>query len=505
MHFQRSSGILLHPTCLPSGFGIGDLGPKAFEFIDFLASAGQRRWQVLPLSPTGFGDSPYQAESAFAGNILMISPDFLFEDGLVGRATLDDARRPDSASVDFAAVSRMKRGVLAEAFDSLKKAGALSIVADFAEFKQENSHWLDSFALFSVIKSRFGGGPWSQWPRTFQERGSAEVAGFEAEERDSVEAEKFFQFLFFRQWRRLKLRAAERGIRIIGDLPIFVAMDSSDVWNAPEDFKLDGEFRPSVVAGVPPDFFSPTGQLWGNPVYDWLKMRDDGFKWWVSRMRQSLELFDIVRLDHFRGFAANYEIPGSSETAENGHWVPVPGRDLFATLRWVFGDLPVIAEDLGFITEDVRELRREFGFPGMKILQYAWGGGPENEHLPHNFPRECVAYTGTHDNETLTGWLRDMEREAALSDEGRTRLRFCFDYLDADSGDACWKMIRALYASVAETVIVPFQDLLGAGPAARMNTPSTVGGNWTWRFLESELSEDLARRLELLSRTFGRC
>lgn len=503
MDFQRSAGILLHPTSLPTDFGIGDLGPKAFAFVDFLERSGFSHWQILPLGPPGYGDSPYQSFSAFAGSHRLISLEVLANMGLLGKSDLAEARRFQAGTVDFGMVDAAKNPMLRRAFKRFVEVYGTSseVWLKFEDFKASQAHWLEPFCGFMALKACNGGSHWTEW-RSIEANDPVDPRHAELEA--GRDLERFTQFVFFEQWKDLRRYANSKGIRIIGDVPIFVAHDSADVWSTPSDYKLRPDGSATVVAGVPPDFFSQTGQLWGNPIYDWSRMRDDGFKWWVARIRHALEMYDVVRIDHFRGFAACYEIPGSAITAESGEWVAVPGNDLFATLKWVFGDLPFIAEDLGFITDDVRELRDRFGFPGMRILQYGLGGDASNENLPHNYPRHCVAYSGTHDNQTLRGWYEDLRRRASQDENASRQLRFCEDYLSSAERSFVDGAVKALLASPAELVVVPMQDILGLDDESRMNTPGTVGGNWDWVLDESALSDDVSDNLRRLAEVFGR-
>lgn len=504
MNFERSCGILLHPTSLPSLWGIGDFGTPAHKFIEFLERSGQKYWQVLPLGPTGFGDSPYQSLSAFAGNPLLVSPERLAEEGLLEQSDID-VPRIDSGRVDYGKALDVKGKLLEKAFTGFKDSRGASDEG-FGAFCGENSFWLDDYALFRSLKSANGERPWFEWEAGYKRRESGAIEVFKEESADRILFEKFCQYVFFKQWFALKEHAASKGVRIIGDLPLFLSMDSAEVWSTPAEFKLNDDLTPKVVAGVPPDFFSKTGQLWGNPIYDWQRMRDDGFRWWVSRIRHSLKMMDVVRIDHFRGLVGTYEVPGGSDTAEHGEWVAVPGADLFSTLKWVFGELPMIAEDLGFITDDVVRLRESFGIPGMRILQFGFGGDAGNPALPHNYRVDCVAYTGTHDNDTAVGWF-DSLRAHAEGEEGLRRERemeFCMNYLGSDGKEIHWDLIRALMASVASLVIVPLQDVLGLGGEARMNTPSTVDGNWKWRFMDGDLTEAVSARLKKLVEVYGR-
>jgi 4-alpha-glucanotransferase len=472
---------------LPSPFGIGDLGPEAYKFVDFLAGAGQCLWQVLPLGPTGYGDSPYASYSAFAGNTLLISPEELAREGLL--TELDSEAR--SGPVDYGVAHELKADLLRRAYNNFNNT---DLRADFESFTRQQAHWLDDYALFRALKDENAGQAWTEWDRPK----AAHV---------QVEAQKFYQFLFFRQWFALKKYANDRGIKIIGDFPIFVAHDSADVWTNPEQFKLDPDGKPLVVAGVPPDYFSSTGQLWGNPLYNWERMRADGFKWWIERVRAMFAMVDIARVDHFRGFAASWEIPGGDTTAERGRWVETPGRELFTSIREALGELPVIAEDLGVITPDVVALRDELGFPGMRILQFGFGGGdPKNIDLPHNYVPNVVAYTGTHDNDTTVGWFN------SVAGKGSTRTvkqieeerQFCLNYLNTGGEEIHWDFIRCVWSSVANTAIAPLQDVLGLGSDARMNLPNSNQGNWIWRYGAGDLTDDIAQRLKSLTQLYGR-
>lgn len=491
----RTSGILLHPTSLPSRFGIGDLGPEAYNFVDFLFEAGQSLWQVLPLGPTGYGDSPYASYSAFAGNTLLVSPERLVEDGLLDH---DDLEEQPVGRVDYAIAHRVKDELLAQAYQRFVTANDTNLRSEFEAFVRQQSHWLDDYALFRALKDEHGGAAWTDW---------ASNAGAARERlKPRVEAQEFYQFLFFRQWSALRSYCHERGVSIIGDFPIYVAHDSADVWTNPEQFKLDSAGKPTVVAGVPPDYFSSTGQLWGNPLYNWEQMQADGFKWWIERVRAIFAMVDIARVDHFRGFAACWEIPGADPTAENGTWVNTPGRELFNSIRQALGQLPIVAEDLGVITDDVNSLRDELGFPGMRVLQFGFGDDPKSVNLPHNYVRNVVAYTGTHDNDTAVGWFNSLTGAGSMqtgkrSDEQR---KFCLDYLNTTGAEIHWDFIRAIWASVADRAIAPLQDVLGLGSEARMNLPNSNEGNWSWRYAPDALTRDLASRLRGLNSLYGR-
>lgn len=506
MEFPRRCGILLHPTSLPGEFGIGDLGPTAFRWVDYLAEAGQTYWQILPLGPTGFGDSPYQSFSAFAGNTLLISPERLAEAGLLEKETIGSALEFSVGRVDYGKVYDWKRSVLPRAFARFKETADQDLRNRFETFCCENAWWLDDYAAFRAIKLDQEQKPWYEWEAPLRDREPSALAAAGKRLHEQIEAEKAYQFFFYSQWNDIKTYANGKGIKIIGDLPIFVALDSADVWCNRSRFKLRPDGRPRVVSGVPPDYFSKTGQLWGNPIYDWDAMRADGFSWWIARVAFTLRIVDIVRIDHFRGFVAAWEVSGDDKTAENGRWVQVPGRELFAALRRTLQDLPIIAEDLGVITPEVEQLRDEFGFPGMRILQYAFGGDAGSRDLPHNYIRNCVAYTGTHDNDTVVGWWKSV-RPATNAGPAATASReydYCRKYLNTTGREIHWDFIRAVWASVANTAIVPLQDVLGLGSEARMNLPATSSGNWAWRFRDDQLSPSLIRRLADLTEIYGR-
>ena len=494
MLFPRASGILLHPTSLPGEFGIGDLGPHAYAFIDFLDRTEQTYWQILPLGPTGWGDSPYSSFSAFAGNTLLVSPEKLQEDGLfeVGETPAFNSDR-----VDYGAVYEWKTGMLRAAFDKWR---GRENEDDFRTFAEANASWLDDFALYRAIKMSHDQKPWFEWPEPLKlrdDKGLSKTAGDLGEE---ILAEKFYQFLFFRQWSELKDGANSRGIKFVGDVPIFLALDSADVWRHQKQFKLNADGSPRVVSGVPPDYFSSTGQLWGNPIYDWDAMLDDGFSWWKERIRFTLRAVDIVRIDHFRGFAGAWEVPGGNPTAEHGEWVDAPGHELFGALKEEFGELAFWVEDLGFVTPDVEQLRDDFGFPGMRILQFGFSDA-YNPALPHNYVRNCVAYTGTHDNDTAVGWWNSQVNDDGGPNDAR---EFAARYLDTDGSGVNWKMIRAIWSSIADSAIAPLQDLLGLDNSAIMNRPATMSGNWQWRYKDGDLTDEIAGRLQDLTETYGR-
>ncbi len=498
MRFPRSGGVLVHPTSFPSEFGIGDLGKDAYDFIDFLAQSKQSLWQILPLGPTGYGDSPYQSFSAFAGNPLLISPLKLVEDGYLPAEAVSTPQAFPSHKVDFGQVIQAKYKVLSTAFSYFRAIGDRSKQVDFEEFKASNAGWLDDFALFMALKNQnqdVDGGVWSSWPMEIALRAPGAVELWQEKLGLEGNLRRFLQFLFYGQWLELKKYANERGIRIIGDVPIFVAYDSADVWANPDMYFLDQEGKTTLVAGVPPDYFSQTGQRWGNPLYRWDAMREDDYAWWVERLKMALTQVDIIRIDHFRGFEAYWEIPAEEPTAEIGRWVKGPGPEFFEVVEAALGNLPIIAEDLGVITAEVVALRRRFGFPGMKILQFAFGGERNSSFLPHNFGRNFFVYTGTHDNETTLGWYRN----ASIEEQDHVRR-----YSARDGSDISWDLIRLGYASVADSAVVPLQDLLSLGNEARMNFPGKAGGWWTWRYTPEMLTDDISSRLREITELFGR-
>jgi 4-alpha-glucanotransferase len=492
----RSSGILLHPTSLPNRFGIGDLGPSAYQWIERLARARQTWWQVLPLGPTGYGDSPYQCFSAFAGNPYLISPELLEREGLISNEILHNLSFPED-HVDYGPVIEFKLKLIRHAWERFRDGRAGHLRDRFEAFRNDQRAWLDDYALFMALKDAREGEPWYDWPRELQlPTESGTFSGFMRQELDfEVGLQQFAQFLFFSQWSSLRQFARDRGIRIIGDAPIFVASDSADVWGQPRQFLLDAALRPRAVAGVPPDYFSPTGQLWGNPLYDWESMRATGYRWWIDRMRASLQLVDLVRLDHFRGFCAAWHVPPHDNTAEHGKWVPGPGADFFDVLQRELGSLPLIAEDLGEITADVHELRHRYQLPGMKVLQFAFDK-PSNAFLPHNFEPNYVVYTGTHDNDTTIGWHR------TVNDHERWVIKRYFG--EMDSKDIAIKLIESAWASVARIAIAPLQDILGLGTEARMNLPGRAQGNWQWRMKPDAFTDLQIDKLAELTDLYNR-
>jgi 4-alpha-glucanotransferase len=490
----HSSGILLHPTSLPGPYGIGDLGPAAYDWLDALARAKQSWWQVLPLGPTGYGDSPYQCFSAFAGNPNLISPDLLVQEGLVEWHDVERADFPIDM-VDYGKVIGWKDRLLNRAWENFQRGRVGALQQPFESFRAAHAHWLDDFALFMAIKEAHGNGSWLEWPRELVLRQREALGRARRELAQAIGSHEFRQFLFARQWRGLVDYAHSHNIRIIGDLPIFVSGDSADVWAHRELFRLGEDGRPTVVAGVPPDYFSATGQLWGNPLYDWQALAPTGYAWWLARLRATLEQVDVIRLDHFRGFEAYWEIPADQPTAETGQWVKGPGADFLSTVRDELGGLPLIAEDLGIITPEVEALRDDFALPGMRILQFAFGGAVENRFLPHNYERNTVVYTGTHDNDTTRGWY------AALSE---AEAHFLRRYLARDASDVAWDLIRLAWMSVADRAIVPLQDVLDLGTEARMNLPGRPAGNWRWRFRREMLTQHVLDRLRDMTELYGR-
>jgi len=498
MRFPRSSGILLHPTCLPGPFGIGDFGSEAFAFVDFLKDAGQKLWQVLPLNPTGYADSPFQCFSARAGNPLLISLEQLQQQGIVDVSDLATKPRFPEERVDFGSVIEWKTRLLKRAASRFHRDASGDDRRAFDEFRSQNSSWLPDFALFMACKEECGGVAWSVWPAEIARRDPAALDATRTRLKDSILAVEYWQFEFFRQWQALRNYAHHAGIRIIGDIPIYVALDSSDVWTNREFFCLSDEGHPLKIAGVPPDYFSATGQCWGNPIYRWDRLKETGYRWWIDRFRGALNLYDAVRIDHFRGFEAYWEIPGNETTAVNGRWLKGPGADLFVALEREFGDLPVIAENLGVITPEVEAIRERFHFPGMAILQFAFGKDPQGPSFrPHNYSRELAAYTGTHDNDTVVGWWNS----AGGADSTRTpedvvqEHAFARAYLNFINEPVNWVLIRGVESSVADLAIIPLQDVLGTGSEGRMNLPGTSKGNWRWRIRKGALTPDLSTRL----------
>jgi 4-alpha-glucanotransferase len=507
---ERSSGILLHPTSLPGPYGIGDLGSEAYRFVDFLKRTGQKLWQILPLAPTGYGDSPYAAFSAFAGNPLLISPDALVQEGLLQKTDLEEVPHFPEGRVEYGPLIEWKMDLLRRSYEHVKSGDSASgpaMRSEVARFEAQNAEWLPDFALFMAVKAAHGGVSWSEWDEGIALRRPDSVAAWRAALADDIGFHTYIQYLFFKQWLALKRYANERNVKIVGDIPIFVAYDSADVWAHPELFYLDEKGHTTVVAGVPPDYFSAKGQYWGNPLYRWNVLAADYYRWWVERFRSVFSLYDLVRLDHFRGFAAYWEVPVNEEqTAAGGRWVKGPGVEFFRAIQAQLGDQPIIAEDLGVITPDVVEIRLAMGFPGMRVLQFAFGAfetDATDPYLPHNFEHNTAVYTGTHDNDTTASWFEtasELERKNVAH------------YLDLDGVPKraltgkliASKLVRLAFSSVANTAIVPLQDLLGLGTEARMNWPGKPSGNWQWRYKAGDLSDELAAELYDMTVLFAR-
>lgn len=500
MKRERSSGILLHPTSLPSPWGIGDLGPGAHAFVDFLYDSGQSIWQMLPLGPTGYGDSPYQTLSAFAGNTMLISPDFLLKQGLVAESDLQEMTLAQG-DIDFGAVIPRKNRLLKTACSRFQKDATTAVKKSYTLFCKEQGHWLDDWCLFAALKDHHKGKPWTKWPKGLVRRQPKALASWSAKLKEEMEALRLKQFLFFEQWQELHRYAADKGVQIVGDIPIFLAHDSCDVWSHQEWFHLDTSGQPTVVAGVPPDYFSKTGQRWGNPLFDWEQLKKENFSFWIERFTMLAQMFDIIRIDHFRGFASYWEIPAAEKTAINGVWKKGPGAALFRAIEAAIGsDVPIIAEDLGLITPDVTALLEELGYPGMAILQFGFDaldadGLNNSTFLPHGHLRNQVVYTGTHDNDTVQGWWANLP--AATQD-------FIRRYLNTDGRIIHRDMIRTALASVADRAIFPMQDLFGLGEEGRMNRPGKSDGNWQWRFKKEDLSKELATDLLRMTRLYNR-
>jgi 4-alpha-glucanotransferase len=506
---RRGSGILFHITSLPSPFGIGDFGPWAYRFADFLSETRQGFWQALPLNPTslGQGNSPYSCPSAFAGNPLLISPEILLKEGVLSKSDLKGAPSFSAKRVNYSEVTRYKKTLFHIAYRNFKKRERDRA---FDHFCQEHIHWLEDYALFVSFKEHFGKGAWSHWSKDLRDRTPKVLREWKERFRDRIEKEKFLQHLFFKQWISLKTYCQNRGIQIIGDVPIYVNYESADVWTHPEIFKLDAKKRLLSVAGIPPDYFSSTGQLWGNPIYRWDILKQRGYGWWVKRIAHNLKLFDLIRLDHFKGFVDYWEVPAEEKNAVNGKWIKGPQENFFKGLLRHFPSLPFIAEDLGVITPEVHALRERFGFPGMRVLQFAFGNDPlADEYKPHHYIQNCVAYTGTHDNDTLIGWLyggggHSTRNSEEILKEKRNALQY-LGHRKKDRKNIHWEFIRLLMMSPANLVIIPIQDLLGLGEETRINRPAIAKGNWEWRLTPKELSSSVKKRLMEMTKTYGRC
>ncbi len=492
MNLKRSSGILLHPSSLPGDYGIGSLGKHAMQFIDFLADSGQSYWQILPVGPTGFGDSPYQCFSSIAGNIYLIDIERLQEIGLLGPLI-----NPELCAdkVEYERVIPAMEKLLRTSYANFLRRINTDLRKAYQFFIDEQDYWLFDYALFMAIKNSFELRAWTEWPEDIKLRKPEALEKYSKELIEEINFHRFSQFIFFLQWMEIKSYANEKGIEIIGDIPIYVSSDSVEAWTKPEIFQLAENMAPKLVSGVPPDYFSETGQLWGNPVYDWEYLQSTRFQWWKERIQASLNLYDIIRIDHFRGFAEYWAVPAGEETAMNGEWLVCPGKELFDELKNHFGTLPIIAEDLGLITESVVELRERYGFPGMKILQFAFDSDEKNNYLPHTYEENFVVYTGTHDNNTVRGWFE------AASAENRIAL---LNYIGYEVEDVSWALMRMAHASVAALSVFPLQDVLSLGEEARMNVPGTTSGNWTWRFRAEALTKDLSQKLKQLTKTYDR-
>ncbi len=496
---KRGSGILLHITSLPSPYGIGDLGPDAYRFVDFLAETQQSYWQILPLTLTcpAYGNSPYSSFSALAGNTLLISPERMVRTGVLPESDINDIPDFRTDRVDYDAVAAFKNSLFNRAYEINRDK--LSDNNDFQIFCAENSHWLHDYTLFISIKKDLDGVVWSKWPEDLRDRKERVLKDMEIKLQDNILKEKFLQYIFFKQWHALKNYCDSKDIRIIGDIPIYVNHDSSDVWADHGIFSLDKEKKPLHVAGVPPDYFSSTGQLWGHPVYRWDVLKKSRYEWWMKRIGHNLKLFHMFRIDHFRGFVGYWQVHASEKTAINGKWVEAPAEDFFATLLDRFPEISIIAEDLGVITPDVREIINKFGFPGMKVLLFAFGKDlPTNPYAPHNHIRECVIYTGTHDNNTIAGWYK-----SELTAEDRKRIS---EYIGREITEETvhWELIRLAMMSVADIAVIPMQDILGLGGDNRMNLPASAEGNWEWRLTQQQLTQDLIKKLTNMTGIYGR-
>lgn len=492
---MRACGMLLPIASLPSKYGIGAFSKSAYEFVDMLEDAGQKYWQILPLGPTSYGDSPYQSFSTFAGNPYFIDLEQLVEEGLLTEQECEECDfGEDPRYVDYGKIYKYRFQLLKKAFQRSQIAGD----GEYQAFCEENKSWLLDYALYMALKNHFGGVSWIQWEEPLRNREEQALREAKEEYADEIEFYQYLQYLFLLHWKKLKAYANGKGIQIIGDIPIYVAFDSADTWSAPEMFQFDENREPVAVAGCPPDGFSATGQLWGNPLYDWDYHEKTGFAWWIQRIDYCFRLYDIVRIDHFRGFDEYYSIPYGDKTAEFGHWEKGPGLKLFTALKEKLGDLPVIAEDLGFLTPTVLKLVQDTGYPGMKVLEFAFDSREESDYLPHTYPRNCVVYTGTHDNQTVAAWYQELQGQDKV---------FAMDYMNLygrDEKQIHMDFVRAALSSVADTAIIPVQDYLGLGSEARINTPSTLGENWKWRLLPGEITEKKVKEIRRLAKIYGR-
>lgn len=497
---ERSAGVIMHIASLPGKFGIGTFGKEAYEYVEFLYKSGMRYWQILPLGQTGYGDSPYQSFSAFAGNPYFIDFDILKDEGILSKAEYINENYGDNEEyIDYGLLFNIKYIVLRRAYENFKKSHNFLLKEYFESFKEENNWWLDNYSLYMAVKGKFNLASWQEWDDDIKKRRPEAIELYRNELSDEIEFWSFIQFLFFKQWNELKSYANEKGIKIIGDMPIYVAEDSADVWSNPEAYLIYEEtLKPISIAGCPPDAFSETGQLWGNPLYDWNYMEKTGYKWWIKRVEESLKIYDVVRIDHFRGFESYWEIPYGDTTAINGKWVKGPGIKLFNAIKESLGEINVIAEDLGFLTNEVKEFLEETGFPGMKVLQFAFDEREESNYLPHTYTNNCIAYTGTHDNDTFRGWF---ELTGNKSD-----VKYCKEYLALTEEEGYnWGFIRGTWASVADVSIALMQDFLNLGNETRVNFPSTLGGNWKWRIKEGSYNTELADKIYKYTKMYGRC
>lgn len=497
---ERSAGVIMHIASLPGKFGIGTFGKEAYEYVEFLYKSGMRYWQILPLGQTGYGDSPYQSFSAFAGNPYFIDFDILNDEGILSKAEYINENYGDNEEyIDYGLLFNIKYIVLRRAYENFKKSHNFLLKEYFESFKEENNWWLDNYSLYMAVKGKFNLASWQEWDDDIKKRRPEAIELYRNELSDEIEFWSFIQFLFFKQWNELKSYANEKGIKIIGDMPIYVAEDSADVWSNPEAYLIYEEtLKPISIAGCPPDAFSETGQLWGNPLYDWNYMEKTGYKWWIKRVEESLKLYDVVRIDHFRGFESYWEIPYGDTTAINGEWVKGPGIKLFNAIKESLGEINVIAEDLGFLTKEVKEFLEETGFPGMKVLQFAFDEREESNYLPHTYTNNCIAYTGTHDNDTFRGWF---ELTGNKSD-----VKYCKEYLALTEEEGYnWGFIRGAWASVADVSIALMQDFLNLGNETRVNFPSTLGKNWKWRIKEGSYNTELADKIYKYTKMYGRC
>lgn len=497
----------MHPTSLPSRFGIGDFGPAAHRFVDALAASGQSIWQVLPLGPVGLGNSPYQSYSAFAGEVLLISPEILVQEKVLAESDLANSPEFAKGKADHAAVRRWKIPLLEKAYRKFTSDSSGDSTHAFKQFCADHASWLDDYALFVVLKNKVGEDKsWTDWPVEIAKRHAGALASLREEHADKIECQKYWQYLFYRQWDQLRKHCTASGVQVMGDIPIYVSQESSDVWAHSRHFMLDERGKPTVVSGVPPDYFSKTGQRWGNPIYNWKEMEQTGFQWWIDRFRGTFRLYDLLRVDHFRGFESFWEVPAEEETAVKGTWVKAPGEKLFQTVRAELGELAIIAEDLGEITPEVTQLRTKFEFPGMAILQFAFGiEGNAANYRPHNLERHVIAYTGTHDNDTIMGWWNSEGGDSTRTEEDiRLEREFTEAYLGPSNEPMNWRLIRSYFASVARVAMLPMQDVLGLGAEARMNRPGMAEGNWEWRMQEGQFGPDEQKRLREFASLYDR-